>query len=119
VPPHSFVIISFFLVFQERHQNDLTRRANHRHIFNIAKASPRREIGGGLFCQSPTSAQGASVLRCFSSLRGVALRALKNILSGSQKCLAPSGKSLAYVYHRKNFRARAGKSVAGFFNPTS
>ncbi|CAN0479072.1 unnamed protein product, partial [Phaeothamnion confervicola] len=28
-----------------------------------------------------------------------------------------SGKSPAYLHHRKNSKARAGKPAAGFFNP--
>ena len=36
-----------------------------------------------------------------------------------QKCFDKSGKSPAYLHHRKNFIARAGKPVAGFFNRTA
>jgi hypothetical protein len=39
--------------------------------------------------------------------------------SNDPKKFDRSGKSPAYLHHRKNFRARAGKPAAGFFNRTA
>jgi hypothetical protein len=35
--------------FERSRKNILTRRANHRHIFIVARISPRRNIHRGLF----------------------------------------------------------------------
>jgi hypothetical protein len=40
-------------------------------------------------------------------------------LSEDALALDTSGKSPAYLHHRKNFKARAGKPAAGFFNRTA
>jgi hypothetical protein len=39
--------------------------------------------------------------------------------SAANKRFDTSGKSPAYLHRRKIFKARAGKPVAGFFNPLS
>jgi hypothetical protein len=88
---------------------NLTRRANHRHIFIIARIA---EPGAG----KPAAGffNGAAV----SSLRRAKRRGNPAVVQRTEE-FDTSGKSPAYLHHRKNFRARAGKPAAGFFNRTA
>jgi hypothetical protein len=85
---------------------NLTRRANHRHIFTIARIlKPAPGNWPRAFSIEPRfrhcEEQGGEVIQPPSN---------------DPKEFDTSGKSPAYLHHRKNFRARAGKLVAGFFN---
>ncbi|WP_154072590.1 hypothetical protein [Bradyrhizobium erythrophlei] len=94
-------------VVAERFGKNLTRRANHRHIFIIARIlEPAPGNWPRAFSIEP---------RFFAIARSKAKKQSSRRRTIWKK-FDSSGKSPAYLHHRKNFRARAGKLAAGFFN---
>jgi hypothetical protein len=76
----------------------------------------RRKLNAGIGCEFP--ADGARRRRDrMKPAATSSVGALGWLRSPSKKLLAPSGKSPAYLHHRRN-GARAGKPAAGFFDRT-